>query len=930
MLERVQDKNSSKLRSRGMTGLEQLIQKDPKVITKGNFLEIIRSLTDNSPMVRESTLNTVSTLFEYQPSLQAQALQPILHIAAHDASNGPKKKAIKLLRDIYNGPSSMEQRLQIIAHLLSPSQDDDKTISELALGVLEEVLLAPSKNGTRADENRLKLDRTKRSSLVVNTVQRIHTLPKQVEAFEKFLLHALSPGGKDNGTNIGTCKDLVTDLFDEIISPDTGSDTKLQARIMTALSVFAKVWPTLFTLDQTHLLKVYIKKPTCAEDLDLLRPVVIILRYVFPSLDFLQPAFAEEVRASLFHNVSPLAKWACQAPKLHPALVDVAHCLWTLTLMATDGAPKLCALIGSILCQVRPHTANAQVDLPTRSKIQSYLILLGIFGKVCDFEKYSVPFRAKVKAQVNNHIAKNPATAEQLGLYLKTDLPISCVLLETVRPFTMQAWDQSIRVQALQSVGEICQRSPDLFLRAEIKKIYSLVFINGNNHQLLRVALEAFNEYFTYAERSSEIVEETANEEGVEKGNARMEDSYKATASDTAVKTLSETFLPVLLDLSVKSDDELAILATHIIASFSRQGLGHPRDFYPTLVALSTSTIKEVALTATTEQQRIFQKDASYVDKDFMTAVRKAFDYQVGVFNDPHGMREPTYSAKLVTMFETVKTGKKSYRKFIHDMCKKADFDFAQLDSSGVLPTPVLFARFCLENLALLDFPLLEEVAVCLNALQAIVLKNTGPSVALAIDTEMPKPYGATQQQPVADEAVPGPVQPTGPHVDDARLRQIATACMILRMVWETRCFLRRVYNLHKVKGGIPHKDYVKPAQRNNFVSGKELWETFTPIMNALDSRESMIKICYDVADLLNIDQEVEVDADGYDDELAGGYDTPTGEDEAVAIPTSGRGRKRKSNVSLGNTPKKARGRLAGMKNKKRNSKTPDPDDDSD
>jgi cohesin loading factor subunit SCC2 len=47
-------------------------------------------------------------------------------------------------------------------------------------------------------------------------------------------------------------------------------------------------------------------------------------------------------------------------------------------------------------------------------------------------------------------------------------------------------------------------------------------------------------------------------------------------------------------------------------------------------------------------------------------------------------------------------------------------------------------------------------------------------------------------------------------------------------------------------------------------------------------------------------------------------------------VPTSGRGRKRKSNVSLGNTPKKVRGRPAGMKNKKRNSKTPDFDDDSD
>jgi cohesin loading factor subunit SCC2 len=49
-----------------------------------------------------------------------------------------------------------------------------------------------------------------------------------------------------------------------------------------------------------------------------------------------------------------------------------------------------------------------------------------------------------------------------------------------------------------------------------------------------------------------------------------------------------------------------------------------------------------------------------------------------------------------------------------------------------------------------------------------------------------------------------------------------------------------------------------------------------------------------------------------------------------MSFPTSGRGRKRKSNVSLGNTPKKARGRPAGTKNKKRNSRTPDGDDDSD
>jgi cohesin loading factor subunit SCC2 len=929
MLERMQDKSSSKLRSRGMTGLEQLIHKDPKVITKKNFEAITRCFTDNSPMVRESTLSLVSTLFEHQPSLQTQSLPYILQITAHDTSNGPKKKAIKLLRDIYNGPSSPEHKLTIIAHLLSPSQDDDKAISELALGVLEEMLLASSKTGTRVDENRLKLDRTKRSSLIVNTVQRIYGIPKQVEAFENFILYVLSPGGRANDTNTRICKDLVADLFDEVISPETGSDTKLQARIMTTLSVFAKVWPTLFTLDQMQLLKVYIKKVTCAEDLDLVRPVVVILRYVFPTLNFLQATFAEEVRASLMSNVTPLAKWTCSVPRLHPALVDVAHCLWTLTPMATDGAPKLCTVIASILCQLRPYVSCTQEA--DRSRIQSYLILLGIFGKVCDFQKYADLFRARLKAQVENHIAKKPATAQQLALFLKENLSTSLVLLETVRPFTMQTWDASIRAQALQSVGEICQGSPNHFTRAEVEKIYRLVFINGDNDQLRRVALDAFREYFTFAERRSETGAEIAVGKGAVTGTARLESSYGVTANDNAVNHIARIFLKYFVDISLKHNDELAVSATYVIASISRQGQLHPKEFYPALVALSTSSNKDVALTATTEQKRISEKEETFVEKQYMQAVRLAFDYQIDVFDDSHGMRESTYSAKLVRLFEAVKSGKKAnFKTFIGNICKQADFNFAKLDASGDMPKPVLFARFCLENLALLDFALLEEVALCLNALQAIVLKNTGPIVALAIETEMPKRFVAPQQPLGLDEVSLTSAPLAQSNIDDARLRQIATACMILRMVWETRSFIRRSYSLQKFKGGIPHKDYVKPAQRNNFVSGKELWESLLPIMNGLDSRESMVKTCYHFADILDVDMEAEIGDEGDDDELDAGYETPTGEDDTVPIPTSGRGRKRKSNVSLSNTPKKARGRSSGMKNKKRNSKTPDFDDDSD
>ena len=82
---------------------------------------------------------------------------------------------------------------------------------------------------------------------------------------------------------------------------------------------------------------------------------------------------------------------------------------------------------------------------------------------------------------------------------------------------------------------------------------------------------------------------------------------------------------------------------------------------------------------------------------------------------------------------------------------------------------------------------------------------------------------------------------------------------------------------------------------------------------------------------MLEVDTEAKIDED--DMVMEAGYETPP-EDldpvREVSVPTSGRGRKRKSNATLTNTPKKPRGRPAGGKNKKRASKTPDGDDDSD
>lgn len=651
-----------------------------------------------------------------------------------------------------------------------------------------------------------------------------------------------------------------------------------------------------------------------------------------------------------------LANWASQGHvPSRDTLTDVAHCLWTISPMVERGLDKLFVMIFSTLCFLRPMAALTKEQIaPKRSTLCTLLVLLGTFAKVCTFDEYTERFMERLAAYARDQVfTKKKATEQQLAALIKGSSSVSLMLLETVRPFTMQIYDMGIREHAMRSLGGICQQAPELFMRAEVEKLIKLVFINQDNDQLKLVVLSTFEVYFTRAERRSETGSAIAVGEGAVHGSARLESSYSATATDAATTHVAKQFLRSFKTIALKNNNELAESATNIIASISRAGLEHPKECGAALVALSTSSNGRIAQVAAVEHKRIHEKQESYLEKEYVQAVHMAFEYQRDVFDDSHGMLESNHSPKLAHLFDALKSGKKTtFKKFVENLSKQLDFDLATLDVNGSMPDAVLFARFCLENLGLVDFTTLDMVASFVDKTEAIVLKDAGPLVAGELDKEMPKPTEVPQQSFVStnlndqlqamavDQSVAQPVAPSQPapsEISDDRLRRFTVACMILHMIWETRTFIRRCYNLHKYGNRIPLKEYSKPAQRNNFIPGKDLWDRLTPIMSALDTRESMLKCCYDFSELLNVDREVKVgeDEDGLDAALLEvGYETPTenGDDNrrSASIPTSGRGRKRKSNVSLSNTPKKPRNRPTGAKSKKRSSRTPDGDDDSD
>lgn len=926
--------SAATLKSRAIKSIESFLNKDPQIISGQAVANITHLFNDHSPLVRADAISLISKCLEGNPALERQCLQGILRLTT-DPSNGPKKKAINLLKKMYLGSTSKEHRRSIAAALLPPLQDHEKPIAELARQALEEIWLQPLDPNTRVDESQLRLRRAERASLLVEIVRQIQVNGASLEPFEKFFAIALAGKSTNQPAHFKICKEMVADMIEGVISPESMSSGSPQGDVLQALSIFAKIDPKLFTLDQVQLLKLYVKDLGGREDLATLRPTVTIFRFVFPHLSGLQTEFAQEVQTSLTKVISKIASWASSGlSTCKETLLDVVHCLWIISPLTKDGINRLMLLISSTVTQLHPLASlTKEAALQAKTRITSYLILLGTFGKVCNLDNHLPALQRYISTKAQDIVNRKVATQEQMKSLLGwSGTSSSVLLLETVRPFTKQNWDLSIREHALCSVGEICQGSPSLFMRPDVEATFRVVFKN-DNAQLQRVALAQFNDFFVKAERPSDGDTEDQPTESNPGGAGRLGITFVAGDGQVTTNYLARRFLPDIVDIALKNDNELAVRATNIITSISRQGLVHPKECGPALIALGTSPNAQIAQSASTEHKKIHDAHESMFEKEYMSAVRMAFTYQQEVCKDTHGMVAQTYKPKMLQVFNVLKGGgRKTLKKFIDNLCKQMDFELSNLDNADTGSDTVLFTRFCLENLALFDVPKLEDVAIMVNALENIVLKHTGPSVGVAIETEMPKqsPVPEPQLQQLQDGTnesilVVPTVHDSREPISDARLLQITRACMILLMMWEARCFVRRAYNLHNLTGRIPHKDYQKPASRNNLVSGKELWERLEPILNSTESRDAMTGRCYEFAELLEVDKDAKIGDEDLNGDDPAGYATPAegGDDEGPAMPTSGRGRKRKSSASVGNTPKKQRAR---PKNKKRNSRTPDLD----
>lgn len=903
------------VRTRSLKSVTQMLEKDPTLLDRmPQVMKLILSCaSDQSPMVRDSSLALIGKCIVLQPALELGVLDSILSFTS-DSAPGIRKRSMKLLRDIYLRNAQDKIRTEIADNLLQRVEDLDEGVSDLARQTFEDMWLAPFWTSATDEDSSVqeRIALKEQVGLIIRTVQRSE---RTIPVLQSLLSQILTTKSKNPASNSKACKAMVAAAFEGMIDSTELPGRPEQRSILQTLTIFARASPKLFTQQQLEHLQPYISNLSTADDLNLFRSVVVILRCVLPTLSEIQKDFLRKVQEELLKNVSKLAK---------AELDEVVACLWTIN-GELGNIEKLVNLeIGVLnrLHQMRAGDFNDAKQQPELSKLRRIILLAGHFAKYCDFQPQSQRFSKMLQWWAGVSVAE-------------------CVI-DSIRPFAEKHQPLGLRSVAFDSIGMICQAWPRNFNRAEIAQSFQQV-LKDDDPELQRIVLSSFRDFFAAQDHHVEV--RTSSDERDPLANGKLGGSMTASDNDGAAALIAQGFLKDILRIALSSQDAYALAATEVIASITRQGLVHPKECGPALVALETSTNPKIAEVAFQQHGNLHQQHESMFEREYMRAIHEAYLYQKKIVQDVRGFTVSPYKSKLHSMYEIIKTSKNKYQsKFLASFCAKIDFDATKLNVSADPPAHLEYARFLAENLAFFDYGRVEDVLQAISCMEKIVA-GTGAGIAHAINTEVyqvtleqtvKNSNGVSEESVVLSNGVPQDSGVALKEVDQQRLRQLTTASMILSMLWEARTFIRRLYGINanqqrregKAKGS---KDLTKAPTKAGGVTGEKFVESVARISRALDSHELLLQQCKEFADLLAIDNEVKVAADADDDD-EGRLQTPSVEDDGDSVlpPSVGsKASKRKGSISLAGTPhKKKRGRPP-LNGRRKSTKSVEDDEDS-
>ncbi|KAG8738993.1 Sister chromatid cohesion protein 2 [Ceratobasidium sp. 414] len=744
------------MRTKALRALGLIVTKDSSILKQSNVRRAIEShLMDSSPAVRDAAVELIGKYLVLSPELVDDYYPQIANRIA-DTGLAVRKRVIKLLKSLYNLTDNVTRRVDICTKLVLRMLDEDDGIKDLSISSIEELWFS---DGNETNTNRRGTTRenggnssgymTNKISVIMGVNANFRDRHSPLED----MLHEIitRKGDKDAGPIVQRYIDVCDALTDTLVDAQEIPGFSVVNCIRT-VHVFTAAHPTVMSTRKAVVLLPYLKSGATADDQAIADYLLKIFRSCIPRM----PAGTSKFGTELQQTLEPMV--------IKPS--------------GAAGVAALPETVASRLVQVlaKKNQPNAQ-EIATLSILA---LIVSLLGEHSDFDKIR---------------EEQPTLKPSIDAIKQTSIAeyIYGLIHQLYRRFN----DQLLRGRLLQCFGFLFRAHPSLLTHDDSAEMMDVIFASPQEEAQAR--LLKIMQDFLLSEASKHT--HAANNNKPKKGAVNMDELIGNTDgfADSGVSSaIIQRYLTQILSSALSPNRHIQTPAVDILSFTVRQGLAHPLQCFPIIVALETSHDNSLSSRASNLHTLLHNKHASLLNSRYLESVGRSLEYQKQL--QPSGWKgyrlSPHPTALLHRWYSLVREKRQPKLDFLKSFLRAFDVDVAVLSCSQ---DHLDLVRYIAENVSAFDYKTQEEILTVIRHLTH-VLSVAGMHIVEILSQEQ----RAREERGTAMD-VDGAVTAAPTSSDGLARARIATTISIILVL---KAHLKHLYGITEEKASrwVPGK----------------------------------------------------------------------------------------------------------------------------
>ncbi|XP_061325459.1 nipped-B-like protein isoform X5 [Pezoporus flaviventris] len=708
---RVLGENAIAVRTKAMKCLSEVVAVDPSILARLDMQRGVHGrLMDNSTSVREAAVELLGRFVLCRPQLAEQYYDMLIERIL-DTGISVRKRVIKILRDICieqpTFPKITEMCVKMIRRV-----NDEEGIKKLVNETFQKLWFTPTPHHDKEAMTRKILNITDVVAACRDT---------GYDWFEQLLQNLLKSEEDASYKPVKkACTQLVDNLVEHILkyeeslsdSDNKGVNSGRLVACITTLFLFSKIRPQLMVKHAMTMQPYLTTKCSTQNDFMVICNVAKILELVVPLMEHPSETFLATIEEDLMKLIIKYGMTVVQ---------HCVSCLGAVVNKVTQNYKFVWACFNryygalSKLKSQHQEDPNSTILTANKPALLRSLFTVGALCRHFDFDHED--FKGNSKVNIKDKV------------------------LELLMYFTKHS-DEEVQTKAIIGLGFAFIQHPSLMFEQEVKTLYNSILSDKNCSVNLKI--QVLKNLQTYLQEEDTRMQQADRDW---KKVAKQEDLKEmGDISSGMSSSIMQLYLKQVLEAFFHTQSSVRHFALNVIALTLNQGLIHPVQCVPYLIAMGTDPEPSMRNKADQQLVEIDKKYAGFIHMKAVAGMKMSYQVQQAINTCPkdpvRGFRHDESSSALCSHLYSMIRGNRQHRRaFLISLLNLFD-DTAKTEVNMLL--------YIADNLACFPYQTQEEPLFIMHHID-ITLSVSGSNLLQSFKESMVKDK-KKERKPSSDE----------------------------------------------------------------------------------------------------------------------------------------------------------------------------------